>query len=65
LFIWTWGHVSLSVVNVTWIDLDAIAFILHFLNYSSIASRMVCSLCEEMTGSLSVTTTAVSSQRLL
>jgi hypothetical protein len=32
LFIWTRGHVSLRVVNVTWIDLDSLAFILHFLN---------------------------------
>jgi hypothetical protein len=24
------GHVSLRVVNVTWIDLDSMAFILHF-----------------------------------
>jgi hypothetical protein len=32
LFIWTGGHVSLRVVNVTWIDLDSLAFILHFLN---------------------------------
>jgi hypothetical protein len=31
LFIWTGGHVSLRVVNVTWIDLDSLAFILHFL----------------------------------
>jgi hypothetical protein len=31
LFIWTGeGHVSLCVVNVTWIDLDLLAFILHF-----------------------------------
>jgi hypothetical protein len=32
LFIWTGGHVSFRVVNVTWIDLDFLAFILHFLN---------------------------------
>jgi hypothetical protein len=33
LFIWTEGegHVSLHVMNVTWIDLDSWAFILHFL----------------------------------
>jgi hypothetical protein len=30
LFIWTGGHVSLHVVHVTWIDLDSLAFILHF-----------------------------------
>jgi hypothetical protein len=32
LFILTRGHVSLPVVNVTWIDLDPLAFIFHFLN---------------------------------
>jgi hypothetical protein len=32
LFVWTGGHVSLRVVNVTWIDLNPLAFILHFLN---------------------------------
>jgi hypothetical protein len=26
LFVWTGGHVSLLVVNVTWIDLDPLAF---------------------------------------
>jgi hypothetical protein len=30
LFIWSGGAVSLRVVNVTWIDLDSLAFILHF-----------------------------------
>jgi hypothetical protein len=30
LFIWTAGHISLRVVNVTWIDLEPIVFILHF-----------------------------------
>jgi hypothetical protein len=24
------GHISLHVVNVTWIDVDPLAFILHF-----------------------------------
>jgi hypothetical protein len=33
LFIWTGRHVSLRVVNVTWIDLDSLAFILHFYKY--------------------------------
>jgi hypothetical protein len=33
LFIWVMGggHVAVCVVNVTWIDLDPLAFILHFL----------------------------------
>jgi hypothetical protein len=53
--------VSLREVNVTWIDLDPLAFILHFLNQFWIASRSVCSLCEAMAGSLPVATTAVSS----
>jgi hypothetical protein len=26
------GHVSLRETNVTWVDLDSLAFILHFLN---------------------------------
>jgi hypothetical protein len=59
LFIWTGGHVSLLVVNVTWIDLNSLAFIHHFLNQSWIASRSVCSFCEAMAGSLSMATTAV------
>jgi hypothetical protein len=44
LFIWTGGHISLRVVNVTWVDFDSLAFILHFLNQFRIASRSVCSL---------------------
>jgi hypothetical protein len=38
LFIWTGEHVSLHVVNVTWIDLGSLAFILHFFNQFLIAS---------------------------
>jgi hypothetical protein len=56
--------VYLRVVYVTWIDLDPFAFILHFLNQFWIASRLVCSLCEAMDGSLSVATTAVSSAKI-
>jgi hypothetical protein len=51
------GAVSLRVVNVTWIDLDSLAFILHLLNQFFIASRLFCSMCEAMAGSLSVATT--------
>jgi hypothetical protein len=40
------GHVSLRIVIVTWIDLNSLAFILHFLNQFWIASRSVCSFCE-------------------
>jgi hypothetical protein len=61
---WGKGHVSLHVVNVMWIDLDPLAFILHFLNQFWIASRLVCSLCEAMAGSLSVATTAVTSVKV-
>jgi hypothetical protein len=43
--------------------LDSLAFILHFLNQFWIACRSVCSLCEAMTGSLFVATTAVSSAK--
>jgi hypothetical protein len=63
LFLWTGGHVSVCVVNVTWINLDSLAFILHFLNQFWFASRSGCSLCEAMVGSLSVATTAVSSAK--
>jgi hypothetical protein len=64
LFIWTVRHVSLLVVNVMWIDLDSLAFILHSLNQFWISSRSVCSLCEAMAGSLSMATTAVSSAKV-
>jgi hypothetical protein len=48
-----------------WIDLDVMAFILHFLNQFWISSsRLVCSFCEAMAGSLSVATTAVSSAKV-
>jgi hypothetical protein len=65
LIIWIGGHVSLRVVNVTWIDLDSSAFILHSLNQSWIANRSVCSFCEAMAGSLSMATTAVSSAKIV
>jgi hypothetical protein len=64
LFIRTGGHVSLRIVNVTWIDLDSLAFILHFLNLFWIASRLVRSFCVAMAGSLSVATTALSSAKV-
>jgi hypothetical protein len=58
-------HVSLRVVNVTWINLDSLAFILHFLNQFWTASRLVCSFCEAMVGPLPATTaTAVSSAKV-
>jgi hypothetical protein len=58
------GHVSLCVVNVTWIDLDSLTLILHVLNQFWIASRSLCSFCEAMAGSLSVATTAESSAKV-
>jgi hypothetical protein len=51
-------------VNVTWIDLDPLAFILHILNQFWIASRLVCSFYEAMAGSLSVANTVVSSAKI-
>lgn len=56
------GHVSLQVVNVTWIDLEVIFY--PPLNQFWIACRLVYSMCEAMTGSLSVVTTAVSSAKV-
>jgi uncharacterized membrane protein len=60
LFVWNVGHVFLHVVNITWIDLDSLAFVLHFLNRVWIASRSVCSFCGAIAGSLFIVTTAVS-----
>jgi hypothetical protein len=53
------GHVSILLVNVTWTNLDLLAFILHFLNQFWITSRLVCSFGGTMAGSLSVASTAV------
>jgi hypothetical protein len=64
LFIWTRGHISLCVVNVMWIDWDPLTIILHFLNQFWTASRLICSLCEAMAGSLSVATAAVLSAKV-
>jgi hypothetical protein len=64
LFIWTGGHISLCLVNVTWIDFDTLAFFLHFLNQFWIAARLVSSLCEAMAESLSVASIAVSSEKV-
>jgi hypothetical protein len=38
-----WGHVSLPVLNITWTNLDSLAFILHFLNQFTIVVRLACS----------------------
>jgi hypothetical protein len=62
-FIWTGGHVSLLVVNVTWTDLVSLALICQSRSQDWIASRVVCSFGEVVAGSLSVATTAVSSAK--
>jgi hypothetical protein len=46
------------------IDLDPLAFILHFVSQLYISSKFVCSLREAMAGSLSVAITAVSSAKV-
>jgi hypothetical protein len=61
---WTGGQVSVCVVNVTRIDLDSLAFIFHPFNHFYIASRLGCSICGAMPGSLSVGLTAVSSANI-
>jgi hypothetical protein len=58
------GHISRRVLNVTWIDLDPLPFILHFLKQFWIERRFFCSLCEAMALALSVTTTTVSSAKV-
>jgi hypothetical protein len=51
-------------VNVTWIDLDLLAFIIHFLYQFWIASRLVCSFCEAMAGSLPLAITVLLSAKV-
>jgi hypothetical protein len=51
-------------VNVTWVDLHPLAFILNFLNQCWIASRLVYSFCEAMSGSLSVASIAMSTAKV-
>jgi hypothetical protein len=57
------NNVFLCLVYVTWIKLDSLAFILHFLNQFWIADRSVCRFCEALAGSLSVATTVTSSAK--
>jgi hypothetical protein len=47
--------------NVVQTALDSLAYILHFFNNFWTASRLVCSLCEAMPGSLAVANTVVES----
>jgi hypothetical protein len=49
------------MVNVVYVGLDPLAFILHFPSELCIASNLVCSSLEAMARSLSVAITAVSS----
>jgi hypothetical protein len=46
------------------VDLDPLAFILHFASQLYIASKLACSLLEAMAVSLSVAITAVSSAEI-
>jgi hypothetical protein len=46
------------------VDLDPLAFILHFASQLCIASKLVCSLLEANAGSLSLANTAVWSARV-
>jgi hypothetical protein len=63
-FIWTDGHVSRLVVNVTWTVLVSLALIRQSLSQDWVARRAVCSLWEAVAGSLSAATTAVSSAKV-
>jgi hypothetical protein len=53
------GHVCLHVVDVMRVDFDPLAFILHFINQSLIAGKVLCSLCKAMARTLSVATAAI------
>jgi hypothetical protein len=64
LFIWIGGHICLRVVNVTWTELEPLAFILHLCNQFWIVARFVCSFSEAMAVSLSVASTAISSAKV-
>jgi hypothetical protein len=44
--------------DVTWMDLDSLAFILHLFNHFGIVPRLVCSFCEAMPGSMLMHSTA-------
>jgi hypothetical protein len=58
---WTGGHVSRRVVNVTWtdlVDLVSLALIRQVFSQDWIAGRAVWSFWEAVAGSLSAATTA-------
>jgi hypothetical protein len=62
LFICARGHVSLCMMNVTWTDLDLLAF---FKSQFWVVAKLVCSFCEAMTGSLLVGSTTVLSAKVV
>jgi hypothetical protein len=53
-----------GVFFVVVVVVKPLAFVLHFLNLFWNASRLVCSLCDAMAGSLPMTSTAVSSAKI-
>jgi hypothetical protein len=58
---WTGGGGGSALCGeCEWTDLDLLAFILHVFSQFWVAARLVCSFCEALAGSLSVTSTAVS-----
>jgi hypothetical protein len=65
LFIWTGGGARFSSCGECDVDpLGSGSFCSPFLNEFRIAARLVCSSCEAMAGSLSVASTAVSSEKV-
>jgi hypothetical protein len=52
------------MLNVMCLDLDSLAFILHFARQLCIACKLVCGLLEAMAASLSVAIIAVSSAKV-
>jgi hypothetical protein len=62
--IWTGGHVSRRVMNVTWTDLVSLAIIRKVFSQDLIARRVVWSFWEALAGLLSVATTTVSSAKV-
>jgi hypothetical protein len=55
---WTGGHVSVCLVDVTWINLDSLALTLHFMSQFCIARRRDCNLLEAVAELLSMARTA-------
>jgi hypothetical protein len=53
-----WAGLS-SCGDVSWADLDLLAFILNLFNHFCVSSRLICSFFEAVPGSLYVANTAV------